>query len=294
MAVNFGFWMAEGMRGFFLHRFTAVIALLGLSLSLWLFSFQYLLWNNLERFRGTLLEGFKLQLFLEPSITEEQRLTIDSILANHPDIGRIEYISPEKAAEIFAAEFGEEIFEVVEENPLPPSYELTLNPGGSAGSAASRVKKDIEGIPSVDEVIYQGDVLTVFEAKYKSLTWAFITAGSFILVISLIIFIHGMKVSIMGRRRLVNALLLTGAKYSTVRLPFIFEGILTGTASGLLAYIGVRFIHFIIDKLLFPLPCTGPLYLVIPAGTILGLLSAILQVSKYLKGFLLDNKGRIY
>ena len=294
MAMNLIFWAAEGAKGFLYHRFTAVTALLGLCLSLWLFAFLLLVWNNLSNYRQSLLEGFRLQVFLETAAGDNGHRQIEDEISNLAGIKEIEYISPEEAARIFSREFGDEIFGIVDDNPLPASIMITLRGDVDPVYKAAQLKREIESLDGVDEVIYQGDILALFESKFKSLIWLLSITGGLILAVSMLIFTQGIRLSIAGRRRFVNTLLLSGAKYSTIRLPFIFEGFLTGSAAGLAAYIGISAVRLVVDQFLFPLPVSGPLYMVIPVGILLGLGGTMVQVRRNLKGFSLDNKGRIY
>lgn len=289
MALNLGFWIAESVGGLFRHRLTAALTILGMSLTLWILGLLLLLWRNVEEYRDHLLEGLQIEVFLEPGLAPETETQIREQIALFDGIKEVRYVSPEEAAEIFAREFGGEIFAILEENPLPPSLKVALEPNRRGSQNAAEIAKKIERIPGADEVVFQGGLVELLETKFNALLKTLAAIGGLIFAATAAIFFQGVKLSLAARRDYVNALFLNGAKISAIKLPFVLEGAMTGLIAGAAAYGGVVLTHLILDRYFITLSYSGEMFLLTPAGIFLGLGGAIMAVDRNLEKFLLDK-----
>ena len=285
--MNFGFWILEGVRGFFSHRLTAAIAVAGMALSLWIFGFLYLAWENLSEYRRETLAGFQLEVFLDVTSSEENHNSIGEQISALDGIIGVEYISRREAADIFSEEFGEEIFQILEENPFPASFKVNLASSNLNDEDAERLAKKIGSIPGVDEVIFHGRLLNLLQEKFDAVLRLFLAVGGVVLLGTMAVFLQGIRLSIISRRNFVNALLLAGAKFNAVRLPFILEGLLTGIIAGVSAYAGLIVIQFFIDRFFITFGFNNIVYLLIPTGMALGLIGSLISVGSSLKGYLM-------
>ena len=292
MAVNLLFWMAEGAKGLFFHRFTAVITILGMTLSLWLFGVIYVFWSNLEDYRLTLLEGFKLEIFLEPGSHPDSHIEIGEQIQSLNGIKEVTYISVDDAAKVFAQEFGDDLFDILEYNPLPASFSAVIESDRRNTALAEKLTVEIEKLPGVDEVVYQSTILELLEGKFNIISNSMLIFSLLIFSGTMIVFLQGIKLSMIERKNIIYTFIISGAKFSTIRLPFIFEGFITGTISGVLAYAGI-FISIIISNIyLLELSVQPGMIIVIPAGAALGLFGAIISVRKNPQKMLVEYSNK--
>lgn len=286
MALNLGFWFAEGAKGLLYHRLTAMITIVGMALSLWLFGFLYLIMMNLQAYRISLTKGFQLEVFLEPATNFELHQHIREQIAKLDGIIEIEYIDSEKAAEIFAREFGKEIFNILEHNPLPASYKVNLDPKNRSVEYAEELSRQISQFPGVDEVVFQSGLMELLENKFDALSKSLLIFGILILSGTMAVFYQGIKLSLKVRKNFIYTLVLAGANFRTIKLPFIFEGIITGLIAGIGSYAGLLAAHFLLNRFFITLTLPDWLYMLVPAGLIFGLAGAAFSVSKIPKSFL--------
>ena len=266
MALNFGFWLLEGARGLVLHRLTAVVAILGMTLTLWLFGLLYLLWSNLQEYRKELLQGVKLEAFLETGLNPESHSAIGEQIRQIDGITEVEYISTEDAAEIFAREFAAEVFGILEVNPLPASFKATLAPGKQSLSEAEKLVRVIDSIPGVEEVVFQSGVLELLQSRFDAVSRIIIIGGVFLFLGTMLVFLQGIRLSLRERRSYIYSLLMTGASHLAVRLPFIVEGTITGLVSGGAALLLILITRLAIDRYIFSLDFPDWMYFIALAG----------------------------
>jgi cell division transport system permease protein len=284
MAFNLFFWLSEGARGFLYHRLTATITVAGITLTLWFFGFLYLIYFNVENFRHKLLTNLQFEIFLEVVSDSSQHPVIGELIAKFDGITKVIYVSRSQAAQIFAKEFGEDIFTVLEENPLPASFKVTLSPDKMNPRNIDYLTAEFRKLPKVEEVVFQGGLLSLIETKFRAFARTLTIIGSVMFIGTSAIFFYGMKLSITSRKALIDSLSLYGAKMSSLKLPFIFEGMLAGTLSGILAFAGLWIVWFFIDRFLVPFENNNFLFLLILAGSFFGFIGGVISVMKNLKG----------
>ncbi|SUZ49653.1 uncharacterized protein METZ01_LOCUS2507, partial [marine metagenome] len=144
-------------------------------------------------------------------------------------------ITKEEAADIFQREFGENIFDLLEENPLPPGSVLKLQQPKDGRIDVNPIIKQIELVEGVDEVRYQGRLISLIERYYEGFFAAVTALAAAILFGTVILISNTIRLSIYARRDLIRILKLVGATDRFVRFPFMIEGILEGFFGSLIA-----------------------------------------------------------
>ncbi len=294
MAFNIGFWIAEGAKGLFNHRLTALITILGMTLSLWLFGIIYILWSNLEAYKDSLLEGFQLEVFLEPGTDTDLHREIGEQIKDLNGIIGVIYISSEDAAKVFSEEFGDDLFNILEYNPLPASFKAVIDSKDRNPELAEKLARAIDKLPGVDEVLFQSNLLEMLEGKFNTISNSLIIFSLLIFCGTMIVFFQGIKLSLIERKNIVYTFIISGAKFSVIRLPFIFEGIITGSISGIAAYAGIYVTILLANIYLLPLDVQSGMIMVIPAGASLGFLGALISVSKNPQTMLLEYSRKYH
>jgi cell division transport system permease protein len=286
MALNIGYWFIEGIRGIFLHKLTTSLTIAGMALSLWLMGVTYLFWGNLNDYRNSLFSGFQFDVFLETGLDEDFQEGIGEQITSINGIKSVEYISPREAAEIFSEEFGGEVFSILEYNPLPASYRVLIEATDQNLKSAQKLADSISSIDGVEEIQFQYGLIEMMEQKFNAVSGFLLLFISIFILGTIIVFFQGMKLSVMARKNIIYTLLVSGARHSVIRLPFIFEGGFIGLISGILSYFGVLITHFLINRFFIDLKSLEWLYLLIPVGFFWGLLTALIHVHKHPQSYL--------
>ena len=65
-------------------------------------------------------DRLEMEAFLREPVTVDQRLAIERAARGVEGVETVDYISKDEAARIFKQEFGEDITQVLDFNPLPP------------------------------------------------------------------------------------------------------------------------------------------------------------------------------
>ncbi|MEZ5047439.1 MAG: permease-like cell division protein FtsX [Chitinophagaceae bacterium] len=213
------------------------------------------------------------------TITDKQTFTKSS-----------EYISKEKAAEIFKKDFGDEYLDVLDYNPLYTSINLHLHANYLNTDSLSKIIKFIEQSNIVRTVSYQKNLIDLMNKNVKRIG-AVILAISLFLILSVIILIDNtIRLAMFSNRFLIKTMQMVGATRWFIAKPFNVRGVINGIISALIAIAGIVFLKIFAEKQLPELKTLSNtnlmiiLYISILAiGIIISLLSTHRSVIKYLR-----------
>ncbi|MDD3807648.1 MAG: permease-like cell division protein FtsX [Candidatus Marinimicrobia bacterium] len=180
-------------------------------------------------------DKFEIEVFLHPNLTQEEIHRLQNELSDIHQIKMINFISKDEAARIFKEEFGEDIYEILDENPLPPSYHIKLYRQMTHPDIVDNVVKRISELQGVEDVKYHKEILILME-KYSRLIVLVGTGIILALIIAMNVLIKNtIKLSVYARRKQIAILQQLGAGGFFIRLPYIFEGMIEGALGGAFA-----------------------------------------------------------
>ena len=242
--------------------------------------------------------------------TEESEIFKFREQINDPEIiDELLYISQEEALEVYKQDFADnpELISTVTADSLPPSLEIRAKSIDSLLTIIEDIHIAKESNPNIDDVMYFKDVVN----NIKTLS-NIINVGGIVLISSMILItIALIRVTIGFNIKIhqeeIEIMHLVGSPDKFIRTPFILEGTIYGFVGALLATIiilipwysaniysnGTEFSTWITEMfkdinlsyVLKPDITFIPIYLFIHliAGSIIGLLSSLSAVKKYLK-----------
>jgi cell division transport system permease protein len=117
------------------------------------------------------------------------------------------------------------------DNPFPDSFKVIL----SDISLGPEVESKIKALPRVDAVEYLRAEQQFMEQLMNFLQWLATFVGGLLIVTSGILIYNAIRMNILARWREVRIMELVGASRSTIRIPFILEGMLQGLLGGFTA-----------------------------------------------------------
>ena len=189
----------------------------------------------------TLQESIAVTVELKNGLSEAQKETISKRLTAEEMVATIAYSAKEEKAEEeeFRKMFGSSFEEILPENPLLDSFELTLT---SASSDAFMAKAG--GMRGVERATCPLPMIRRMHATVNKIRLVLLLFGGALLVISLILLSNTIRLAIFSKRYLINTMKLVGATKWFIMRPFLgsslTQGILAGTALFGLAVYGLN------------------------------------------------------
>ncbi len=283
----------------FLMGFTAITTV---AITLFIVGFFTVMVYDIQGIINSIKDQVELAVYLKGNISDELKGYLEKEITSWEETAEIKYVSKEQALERFKEQNeGSDILKEIQGNPLPASFEITLNDPEKVELVALRfMDKDSNYIEGVDDVIYgRNYVNRLFSITAIIGTIAFLIIIVLLLATVVLIF-NTIRLSIYARRKEIEVMKLVGATNWFVRIPFLFEGFFEGfvgsVISAILLYFMGNFLlirgeRIIVDTMrIKELAIVGSgniilyIYLgLIVLGGLIGLLSSGIALRRYVK-----------
>ena len=241
---------------------------------------------NLEQF-GTLNE---IVVFCDTEATEEEIVAVGEQIGKLDNIASIRRITKSEGLAQMKEEY--DVYDDVSEenNPLPDSYQITYVDTEKVGELDYQLHQ-IEGIVKVNNRL---DLATSIESVKSGVMLIFVWFLAILAAVSVFIIINTVKLSVFARRHEISIMRYVGATSWFITLPFIFEGIIIGLFSSVIAYFAEWYIYSYIETMVmadlqmisiltFAEIKTTVLLGFIALGVVAGIIGSSISLSKYLK-----------
>jgi cell division transport system permease protein len=204
-------------------------------------------------------------------------------------VKNVTYVSKEEAAKIFAEEFGQDILEVFDHNPLPTSLKINLYDEYKTIDRIEKIKTELQKNPEIADIVYAQKNLEIIERNSQSLV--FLNLSLLIIITFSSIFLIGntIRLMIVAKKDTIEIMKLIGATKETIRTPFIIEGFFQGLVGSLLAvilvqvFLGYFYATYTNNDFNFTIMDTKFLILLVIFGTMLGTLGSAISIRRFLK-----------
>ena len=174
----------------------------------------------------------EMEVFVEDGASTNDQEALHARIRTMPGVAGAEYISHEEAAEVFRQEFGEEASLFDDPTFLPSSIRIEVAPTYANPDSMSRMASAIEGWRSVDEVVFNRDLLVRVAQNRRLISAIGIVLGVVVVLASVFLVANTIRLTIYARRLLIRTMKLVGATDRFVRRPFLVEGLLQGFIGG--------------------------------------------------------------
>ena len=204
----------------------------------------------------TLQESIAVTVELKNGLSEAQKETISKRLTAEEMVATIAYFAKEEKAEEeeFRKMFGSSFEEILPENPLLDSFELTLTSASSDKELLDSFIAAAGRIEGVDRVSYPALMAERLHATVNKIRLVLLLFGGALLVISLILLSNTIRLAIFSKRYLINTMKLVGATKWFIMRPFLgsslTQGILAGTAASALFGLAVYGLNEAVPELM--------------------------------------------
>lgn len=237
----------EAVSGFAKARVSTAITIFTVFFLLLILGLVVILSVNMHRLVTVLNASYDLHVFLANTISEGEIKQLKEEIMGMQGVLNVDYISKESAATEFKKEFGEDIFENLEENPLPASLIIQLSEDSKNRMAVDTIANRLEERSEIDEVVlHQGalDVLLKFSNISRIVMYIL---AFFVFFGSLFMISNTIRLIIIAKQQIIATMKLVGATDAFIRRPFIIEGMLQGLIGGFLTFSIILAVVFLLN-----------------------------------------------
>ncbi len=151
------FWLKEAFKLIARSKFSFLLALISITLSVILITLSLFIIRFSNHFEEQLKSNIVMSVFIKENISDDDIEKINTELSQLDYLKSSEYISKEKAAEIFIKETGDDFRKILDYNPLPASFNIKLKSEFANKDSIKKIINKFQNFNWVDEVIFRQD-----------------------------------------------------------------------------------------------------------------------------------------
>lgn len=259
---------------------TLVLLLLGILGSILLFS------HKISRY---FRENIEITLILKDNAHQTDIYAFQKSLERKPYVKSTKYISKEEAAEIMEKQFGEDL-QVLGYNPLYASINMFLKADYANEDSLRIIEAELLQNKLVEEVYYMRALITLVNKNIRNITFLLGGLALLIFMISLTLIDSTIRLLMYSQRFLIRSMQLVGATRWFIIKPYLWQGMINGTISGLMAIIALiailYYLQYRLNQIIEPSDLMYFLLMflgILLTGILITAISTFFAVNKYLR-----------
>lgn len=218
-------------------RNSYIVSTISMALVLFLLgSVGYLMLAAMQE-ADTLQNSIVVMVELKRGTPTEQADSLGRCLQEEGLVSAVQFVSKEQKVEDeeFRRVFASSFEEVLGENPLLDSFDVTLTAASENQAAVEQYVARVEQMAEVDCVSFPAQMADRLHRTVGKIRLVLILFGGALLLISLVLLNNTIRLAIFSKRYVINTMKLVGATKWFIMRPFLWSAIRQGIASGVLA-----------------------------------------------------------
>lgn len=191
--------------------------------------------KNIDASIDKLKSEASLEIYLESDTDSLTREKLQDLLVANEYILQIKFITKDMALYKLRETFGPEMIAGLKTNPLPESYEVTLDPSVYERDNFERLVDSLYTLAGVEDIGYVPAIISRLKTIFRLVTVLGLMVGVLVIVATGFIVGNTISVTIAERRLTFYVMRLVGASERFIRSPYLLMGFLIGLLGSLLS-----------------------------------------------------------
>ena len=230
---DFTYFVTEGFSNMFTHGFMSFAAI-GITIACLLIMGTFsLVAINANATLVKLEEENQVLAFVDDTLTDAQARALESKLLAIPNVTDVEFIDRTQALEDYLSQFEDEpIFRDVPDDALRHRYAINMADLGLMKETAEQ----IEAVPGIADCNAYEELSSGFITLKNIATIVSVALIAVLFLVSVFIIANTIKLTTFDRREEIAIMKMVGATNGFIRWPFVYEGLLMGLLSAVIAF----------------------------------------------------------
>ncbi len=288
------FFVAEALRGLRANSLVNLLAVGTISMAMLIVCFFLVVFVNMRSAADALGDRLGLSVYLKDTITGSEKDYLYRMLTAEPGVKTVSFFSKDAALALLRKELKDQqdLIAGLGGNPLPDSYEISVDRRYVVENRLDALAKKIEKMPGVAEVSYGKEGARVIAGISRALTVGGVVLAVLLGVTVVFIISNSVRLALYSRGPEIELMQWIGATRGFIQTPFLIEGMLLAMLGAALAVgvLGLIYLSLPKEVVLFLsrpagldfLPPAVVSYLIVGSG-LLGLFGALISVNGFLE-----------
>lgn len=232
------------------HRTVILPSLVTIFLCSLLLSASFVVFGGVTKVLSAEKNLYTIEAFLPEDVGEDSVAVIRNRLEHFKRLDSVSFISADSALADFRSHFSAEMLDLVEGNPIPPFFRVTLSEENQNPADLADVQNALVNEGFFEEVQAPVEWVEKIAAwKFKMLFWPICVSVLLLITLSLII-CNSVRLSLMSRKLLVENMKYAGGSHFFIEFPFVLQGVIQGfVGSGLSVVLLLVIVRAVADAL---------------------------------------------
>lgn len=244
------FSINEGWRNLRNLGIYGLLTIVSLTLTLTILGISTSGFKVIKAWRSGLLGRFEIEAFLYTDIDTVQTAVLLEGIRHLESVDEVRYISRDMAVKKFSEQFGPELFELIEYNPLPASFVIKLAADADPSESWKTTSEAVQNMKGIEDVVYQGELLASVDRFYRRGGVIAVIAVTLMMLVSLLFTVMTVVGVIKSRQGFIRVIALSGGSRLMACGPFVVMGIYFGLISSTIAAMIVYIIDWVVSVVL--------------------------------------------
>ncbi len=280
--------LKESFSGFRRAKLSSALAVVTVWIALALLGLFVVASAATNRFIQAVRDRVEMEAFIREPADPDDLDRMERSIRGLPGVDSTVYVSKEEAAQVFQREFGDDIHQVLDFNPLPRSFKIVLKGAYRNSDSARVLHQEVKGVAGIDTVVYRGKLLQIIDQRTAIGYRVALALGMFVALSAVLLVANTIRLAIQAKRQQITTMELLGATRGFIRLPFLIEGLMQGLLGGILAGLLLKAVIALAVQVVSPeltayIQMPSIFYAgVIVLGALLGLAGSAFSVMRFL------------
>ena len=208
-----------------------------IALALFILGVFLLVAENLRRTIDLWQGSSKVTLYFKDNVTQADIAAVEAHLAKSAFFAKRTFVSSDEAFARFKKHFASlsSVVDQLDHNPFPPSFEVEVSEAIIDNPGFDDAINRLRAMRVVDEVQFDWVWISKVESMINLLNLGGLIAGGILAVAAAFTTANVIRLSLILYREEISIMRLVGANESTIRGPFLLQGLLQGTIGSAVA-----------------------------------------------------------
>ncbi|MDM8540709.1 permease-like cell division protein FtsX [Desulfococcaceae bacterium HSG9] len=243
-------FLRRAVKDLIKNRFLNAITVITIALSVLIVSAFILFFININDIIDSWKKGIRIMAYLKSDVSPIEPENIEKKIKLMDGVIKTRFISKHDALIQLQTQMKRQssLFTTLKENPLPDAFEIRMIREAVNNEKIERLAKQIEALPSVDEVEYGQswvghyiNIIHLFKLTGYALSGLFFIAAIFIVA-------NTIRLVLYSRQEEVEIMRLVGAEDRFIKAPLYIEGIILGALGGIIGMLALYMTFFYISS----------------------------------------------
>ena len=238
----------EGFRNVWVNRLMSLASVTVLMACLIIMGAGIMIYFNINNVVDKVQSQNVVMVYVADDASEDETTQIGTSLKGISNVESCEFVPKEVAFQEQIQSMGGDaaLFEGFDEIPLPDAYKVTVKDLSQFENTVSQIKQ----INKVDSVRENSDLASKLLSLRHAVSIVSVGLVVMLFLVALFIISNTIRITMFSRKLEISIMKAVGATNWFIRWPFMIEGMILGTISGIVS-LGVLWVLYAVDEKVF-------------------------------------------